>query len=105
MAEPELDILLDGLGKQISKFPEWHSQLGEHCQHLLQELGGTKDRSALVLKLCSLVWRFSISAGFQFAKDPYSIDTQISLTDADLSRCAIDCVKHGTRRDPREITF
>jgi hypothetical protein len=96
MAESELDILPDVLGKQISKFPEWHSQFGEHCQHLLRELSGTKDRSALVLKLCSLVWGFSISAGFQFAKDPYSVDTQISLTDADLSRCAIDCVKHGT---------
>jgi ankyrin repeat protein len=103
MAESELDILLDGLSKQISKFPEWHSQFGEHCQHLLRELSGTKDRSPLVLKLCSLVWRFSISAGFQFAKDPYLVDTQISLTGADLSRCAIDCVKHGTAETLRRL--
>jgi ankyrin repeat protein len=103
MAESELDILLDGLSKQISKFPEWHSQFGEHCQHLLRELSGTKDRSPLVLKLCSLVWRFSISAGFQFVKDPYLVDTQISLTDADLSRCAIDCVKHETAEALRRL--
>jgi hypothetical protein len=55
MAESELDILPDNLGVQLSKFPEWHSQFGEHCQHLLRELSGVMGTSALVLKLCSLV--------------------------------------------------